>query len=462
MDGIKRPVNNSLQIKLSLWLSLAILIIALIAGILAFFSAYNEARGFQDRMLRQIAALFDQYHLPVPQESASGKKTGRNMESHVFVQLLPTPTSSSIGRITDQNLALPQNLPDGTQSISIGNIEYRVFIRTVDSGNRLAVAQQTAFRDEMARETSLLTLLPLLISVPILLLVVAVLIRRIFRNVVNLSIEIDQRGVQELQPIVSAPLPSEIRPFVEAINRLLARVELSIDTQRRFLADAAHELRSPFTALSLQAERLENSEMSAKAREQLNSLRQGIERGRLLLNQLLTLTRAQTSATIPGSNVSIHQVYRRVLEDLLPLAEVKKIDIGVVGDLDAHVLVNEVDLISLVKNLVDNAIRYTPAGGRVDLSVLADNGVITLTVEDSGPGIPEAERERVFDPFYRILGSDEIGSGLGLSIVQTISARIGAKISLGFANEQSKSGLRVRVVFPPGKKLRAPINLPAL
>lgn len=168
----------------------------------------------------------------------------------------------------------------------------------------------------------------------------------------------------------------------------------------------------------------------------------------MLLEQLLALARAQAPAIMPGTSVSVQQVYRRVLEDLMPLAEAKGIDIGVVSDLDAQVFANEVDLITLVKNLVDNAIRYTPANGRVDLSVSTTNGLTTLVVEDSGPGIPEAERERVFDPFYRVLGGDESGSGLGLSIVQSISARLGAKVSLGPVSHPSISGLRVNVTFP--------------
>ena len=448
MDGIKRRVKDSLQIRLSLWLSLAILSIALIAGIIAFFSAFNEAHELQDDVLRQVATLFDRHHLPVPQEGDSGREADSDTESRVFVQLLSAPLSSSGSRVANPPLALPQNLRDGMQTVSIGNETYRVLVRTLGSGERLAVAQDTAVRDEIARDSSLRTLMPFLILVPILLLVVAVLVRKIFKPVADLSIEIDQRGEQELHPIAPEPLPAEIRPFVGAINRLLGRVEQSMDAQRRFVADAAHELRSPLTALSLQAERLADTEMSANAHERLNTLRQGIERGRTLLDQLLALARAQASAITPNTTVSVQQVYRRVLEDLMPLAEAKGIDIGVVSDLDAQVLANEVDLITLVKNLVDNAIRYTPAGGRVDLSVLDTNGVTTLVVEDSGPGIPEAERERVFDPFYRVLGSDEIGSGLGLSIVQTISARVGAKVSLGFANDQSRSGLRVTVTFP--------------
>jgi two-component system, OmpR family, sensor kinase len=448
MDGIKRRVKDSLQFRLSLWLSLAILIIALIAGIIAFISAFNEAHEFQDDVLRQVATLFDRHHLPMLQEGDSYMGVISDTESRVFVQLLSGPPSSSGRRFANPPLALPQNLPDGLQTVSIGKKAYRVLIRTLGNGERLAIAQDTAVRDEIARDSSLRTLLPFLILVPILLLVMAILIRTIFKPVADLSSEIDQRGEQELHPIAPEPLPVEIRPFVGAINRLLRRVEQSMEAQRRFVADAAHELRSPLAALSLQAERLSDTEMSAIAHERLNTLRHGIKRGITLLDQMLALARAQGSTITPDTTVSVQQVYRRVLEDLMPLAEAKGIDIGVVSETDAQVIANEVDVITLVKNLVDNAIRYTPAGGRVDLSVSDTNGAITLVVEDNGPGIPEADRERVFDPFYRVLGSDEIGSGLGLSIVRTISARLGASVSLGFASDQTKSGLKVTITVP--------------
>jgi two-component system OmpR family sensor kinase len=448
MDGIKRPIKDSLQIRLSIWLSLAILTIALIAGMIAFYSAFNEAHELQDDVLLQVATLFDRHHLPMPQEGGSVTEAQVEVESRVIVQLLSAPLASSVGNGVNPPLALPQNLRNGMQTVRIGAGTYRVFIRTLGDGVRLAVAQDTAVRDEIARDSALRTLLPFLVLVPTLLLVVAILVRKIFKPVADLSGEIDRRGEQELHPIPPETLPTEIRPFVAAINRLLGRVEQSMDAQRRFVADAAHELRSPLTALSLQAERLADADMSANAHERLNTLQQGINRGRTVVDQMLSLARAQSSADTPKTTVSVQKVYRRVLEDLMPLAEAKGIDIGVASDADALVLANEAELLTLVKNLADNAIRYIPAGGRVNLSVSTSNGATALVVEDSGPGIPEAERERVFDPFYRVLGSDEIGSGLGLSIVQTISARLGAKISLGFASEQTKSGLRVTITFP--------------
>ncbi|MEO6983922.1 MAG: ATP-binding protein, partial [Paralcaligenes sp.] len=292
------------------------------------------------------------------------------------------------------------------------------------------------------------TVMPFLILVPILLLIVANLVRKMFRPITAISMEIDRRTERELHPVNEDHLPVEVRPFIVAINRLLNRIAQSMDTQRRFVADAAHELRSPLTAMSLQAERLAEAEMSAQARERLVTLQRGIRRNRNLLDQLLTLAKAQATTALPTSPVSILGIYRRVLEDLQPLAEAKHIDLGVEGEQDARVLVRELDLVAVVKNLVDNAIRYTPEGGRVDLSVNTIKGRAILSIQDSGPGIALAERERVFDPFYRTLGNDQVGSGLGMSIVKAISDRIGAEVQLGFSDEVNGSGLRVRILIP--------------
>ncbi len=131
----------------------------------------------------------------------------------------------------------------------------------------------------------------------------------------------------------------------------------------------------------------------------------------------------------------------------MPLAESKNIDLGVTGEMDATVGVSQVDLYTLVKNLVDNAIRYTPESGRIDLSVETSGGTVMLIITDTGPGIPEDERDRVFEPFYRVLGNSETGSGLGLSIVKEIASRIGATVHISYSDEQKKTGLRVRVVL---------------
>jgi two-component system OmpR family sensor kinase len=448
MDGFKRRLNESIQLKLSFSLSLAILVVAMVAGILSFVFAFDEAHELQDDTLRQIAALFDRQHLPLTHLGDDGRAKDSDEESRVIVQYL-ADGGKVIGKgDAGMPLPLPATLSDGLHTLDVGSEPFRVLVKTTASGERIAVAQETGVRDEIARDSALRTLMPFLILVPILLLIVADLVRKMFRPIASLSTEIDQRAEQELHAVEEDDLPVEVRPFVVAINRLLTRVAQSMDAQRRFVADAAHELRSPLTAISLQAERLAEAEMSDLARERLATLQRGIERGRNLLDQLLTLAKVQATPDLPKSPVSVQGICRRVLEDLMTLAEAKHIDIGVEGEQDAQVLVNEFDLIAVVKNLVDNAIRYTPDGGRVDLSVTIKDGRASLQVKDSGPGIPSGECDRVFDPFYRTPGSDQVGSGLGLSIVKAISDRIGAEVRLACSDEAKQSGLCVSVLIP--------------
>ena len=457
MDGFKKRLNESIQLKLSFSLSLAIVVVALLAGVFSFVNAFNEAHELQDDTLQQVALLFDRQTL-APDNPGGSRKPVRAQntvgapdnaeESRVIVQHLMDGGQNTEATQAGTLLPLPATLADGLHTLKISGQTLRVLVKTTAQAERIAVAQDTGVRDEIARDSALRTLLPLLVLVPVLLLVAGDLVRKMFRPMATLSMEIDQRAEQELHPVQEANLPVEVRPFVVAINRLLTRVTQSMDVQRRFVADAAHELRSPLTAMSLQAERLADSEMSAPAHERLATLQRGISRGRNLLDQLLTLAKVQTTSDLPTSAVSVQGIYRRVLEDLMPLAEARRIDIGVKNQDDALVWVSELDMIALVKNLVDNAIRYTPEGGQVDLSVAKAQGCAVLSIQDNGPGIALAERARIFDPFYRIVGTDQAGSGLGMSIVKAVSDRIGAGIQLGFSDEAKGSGLCARILIP--------------
>ena len=428
----------SVQQGLSVWLSAIIVVVALLAGGFAFASAFREAYALQDDVLRQVGAMFDPTHLPAPGNPADAPKVS-DKEARVIVQVLPPAGSAPT---TD----LPA-LADGMQTARLGKRDYRVWVRTLANGQRIAVAQETAVRDETARDSAIRTLMPFLILVPILLVAVAHVLRKMFAPIKRLAHEVDQRDERQLHAIAPEAVPEEVRPFVVAINRLLARVQQSMDAQHRFVADAAHELRTPLTALSLQAERLAQAPMSDEAQTRLTTLRHGIERNRSLLEQLLTLARAQETVDAPTGAVSVQRVFRSVLEDLMPLADAKQLDVGVTTEADAQVRANELDLFVVVRNLVDNAIRYTPEGGSIDLSVTSGAGMVSITVQDTGPGIPVNERARVFDPFYRVLGNGATGSGLGLSIVGTVVQRLGGQTVLGEA-EGSARGLRVTVRLP--------------
>jgi len=444
MDGFKKRLTESVQLRLSVALALAILLVAALASVFAFVSAFDEAHELQDDTLRQVAVLFDRQQMTMRYPEGQGIE-GDDEESRVIIQYLADGKHALAGDDEVIPLPLPTTLADGLSTVEVGGEAFRVLVRTTARGERIAVAQETGGRDKDARESAWRSLLPFLILFPVLLLVVGDLVRKLFRPIATLAAEIDQRAEQELHPIDEQHLPTEVRPFVVAINRLLERVAQSMDGQRRFVADAAHELRSPMTALSLQAERLAASEMPTQARERLLPLIRGIERGRKLIDQLLTLAAAQSTANRPLATVSVHAVYRQVLEDLLPLAECKHIDIGVESVQDVQVIINELDLFTLVKNLVDNAIRYTPEGGRVDLTVERVQGVARLQVKDTGPGITADEQARVFDPFYRSLGTEEAGSGLGLSIVKAIAERTGARVHMGFTDEINHTGLCITV-----------------
>lgn len=448
MDGFQRRLSTSLQFRLSVMLSLAILVIAVAAGLFSFTAAYADAHELQDDVLRQVAALLQRRGLSPDDAGTADPQRSDNEESRVIVQRLGQAETSGKPLDAGGKLRLPETLRDGLQNYTTGGEEFRLLVKTTAAGERLGVAQEAAFRDEIARDSALRAVMPFLILVPILPLIVVLLVRRMFRAVAVLSLEVDGRSEQALHPIQAAHVPDEVRPFIVAINRLLARAQTAMEAQRRFVADAAHELRTPLTALSLQAERLAEAPLSPPAAERLQALRQGIERGRGMLEQLLALARAQTLNEPPASAVSVQTIYMRVLEDLMPLAEAKRIDIGVEGSQNAWVNAHEIDLFTLVKNLVDNAIRYSPDGGRVDLSVsTTQDQKVALRVRDEGPGIPLNERTRVFDPFYRSLGSTQVGSGLGLSIVKAIADRLGAQVLLNFANEEQQTGLCVTVLL---------------
>lgn len=283
----------------------------------------------------------------------------------------------------------------------------------------------------------------------VLIVVINILIRRTFVPIEELAHRMDQRTDNELGQVPTDGIPIEVRPFVGAINRLLARVTQSVETQKRFIADAAHELRSPLTALSLQAESLDSVNLSESNQLKIQRLKEGLLRARNLLEQLLTLARTQGHQQNVSTSVSVGEIFRRVLEDLMPLALKKNLDIGVISEDDATLFYNETEILSLIKNIVDNAIRYTPEGGQIDLAVSISDGMVNIMVHDSGAGIPPEEIHRVFDPFFRVQGNQEIGSGLGLSIVKSIIEKMNGHIYLENKGiSPDTTGLKVTISIP--------------
>ena len=342
------------------------------------------------------------------------------------------------------------HLPDGFHTLTEadGDDTYRVYIQTTEQG-KIIIYQENEYRDDLAQSIAWHSTIPILATIPLAIALLVWQIRRALRPLRQQSQELQHRQATNLASLNPQQAPSEIQGFIHAINQLLHRTHQAMQQQQRFIADAAHELRTPTTALSLQAERLAEHNLPPELQAQIGSLKTTIARSHQLQEQLLTLARSQASPepAQPAPATPIQPIFQRIIQDLHPLAQAKNQDIGVTTSENPSLPVSEIDLYTLVKTLADNAIRYTPRSSQIDLSTQSQQGSTTIIIEDNGNGIPPAERQRVFDPFYRILGSDEQGTGLGLSIAQTIAQRHGGSIAL-HDSQNFPTGLRVEITLP--------------
>ena len=419
MHHFIQTLKQSLQVRISIALILMFLPLSIIAGAFSYYQTYHEAEELQDDLLRQTAAYIN---------PKTTDYTQIGSENHILIQ--------TFGQ--EDTVPLSDTLGEGFHTIK-GSVdddddddddEYRAYIRQTPQG-KIAVLQETEYRDDLAATAAYQSVLPLLIALPLMILLTVWITYRAMRPVKTLSASLGKRRSDDLSPLDGEGVPSEIQGFVTAINQLLQRTGENIRRQQRFIADAAHELRSPLTALSLQAERLTKLPQSDEAREQTGLILQSIQRNRHLLEQLLTHARAQGSETQRNlTDISLQAQFRRVLQELMPLALDKQQDIGVAVENDLHIRADDTEIYTLIKTFTDNAIRYTPAGGRIDIGFSETPTTLAIWVEDDGPGIPAAERSRVTDAFYRILGTEQQGTGLGLSIADAIAKRYGGKLIL--------------------------------
>jgi len=310
----------------------------------------------------------------------------------------------------------------------------------------IQIAEPMAGREWLARHVTLKMLMPSLAAVPVLALLIWFGIGAGLRPLTHLKHEVTQRAANQLEPLVMTDVPEEVAPLVKSLNDLFARLEEAFESERRFTADAAHELRTPLAALKIQAQVALRSTNAAERGAALENVLHGVDRATRLVEQLLTLARVDPeTATLDYQQVDLHSLAAAVMADIEHLAHAKQIELRLDSDSACYVLGESTQLGLLLRNLLDNAIRYTPAGGHVSVTVRDDDGV-KLQVRDTGVGIPEAEREQVLKRFYRITGSGEEGSGLGLSIVRRIAELHGANLEL--RDNEAGSGLLVSVIWP--------------
>jgi two-component system, OmpR family, sensor kinase len=426
-------MKRSFQRQLLLQIGAAVILLGLLAATAQFILAWRELRESQDDMLRQVAALA----LARPDREASAVGKVRLGDSDSRLQLFVLPIDS-------RPPWLEPALAPGLHTVDSPQGRMRVEVRRAGPYTAI-VAQPTDALDELAWSGAGRTLLPSLLLVPLLIGLISRLVRREFAPIARAAQRVDAQHVLHDPQLDIGDLPDEIQPFVDAIEGLLRRTHDLMRQQQRFIADAAHELRSPLTALALQGSNLRHAKSLQEVQQRLPPLQQGIERARRLSEQLLGLARVQGDAT-ENESIDVSALARELLAEFYPLAEKRGIDLGLDAPEKLLATTSGTMLRTILSNAIDNAIKYTPTGREVSLAVRDAPGGVCVDVIDSGSGIPAAERTSVFRPFRRLKGNGVEGTGLGLAIASEAAARLGATLSLH--DRGDRQGLVFRLFLP--------------
>jgi two-component system, OmpR family, sensor kinase len=433
---------TSIHKRLLLWLLTGLLAVSSIAGIATYRKMLEEVNEMQDFELRQVAYAIEYASRALP-AGVNTLKPGEPANPSFLVQLWrPGPR---LQYSSQPAVALPLAPVRGFSFITQDDDRWRVF--SLAAGDRtVQTAQSVEDRQETAADMSMRMLIPFLVLVPVLAVLVLLAVRRGLSPLGRIAADIGRRDSTSMQPLDEEALPAEIRPLITALNDLLRRLAEAMDAQRRFVADAAHELRTPLTALTLQAQLVQQYSDEGERRRAIGDLRQGIARASHLVQQLLDMAHQEPGSPHAFCRLDLAELVREKVGELAPLAAAKDIDLGVKADHPQWIDGDAQSLHIMVGNLVDNAIHYTQAGGKVDVSIGADDEGTWLAVADNGPGIPEEEQERIFERFYRPAGQQTPGSGLGLSIVRQVAQLHQAEVRV--ERPASGAGILFRVVFP--------------
>ncbi|HNU10344.1 MAG TPA: ATP-binding protein [Rubrivivax sp.] len=460
VDGVRR---YSLRARLLWFLLAAIAAAAAVQAFIAYRAARAEADAIFDYHMQQMA-LSLRARFPLSIVPGVADELG-DAEGFDFLVQIWTLDGTRIFRTAGPQL--PQRAVLGFSQERVDGHSYRTY--AMQGGVVvIQIAQDMAVRRRMAGAMALRTLAPVALMAPVLMLLVWAVVGVSLAPVARAQRQLAQRQPEDLGEISEAGLPDEVRPLVHELNLLFGRVRAAFEAQQSFVADAAHELRSPLAALRLQVQGLQRAGDEATRGRMLERLVGGIDRASRLVDQLLVLARQQAGASArvvgqgpdrargpgPWQPLALAVLVRQVVGEAAAAAQARGIDLGVVHADELEVQGDAQALAILVRNLVDNAIKYTPQGGRVDVELrrlasspaAAAGGAARLLVQDSGPGIPATELERVRDRFYRIPGSEVEGSGLGLAIVDAIAQAHGARLVLRASS--TLGGLCAQVDFP--------------
>ncbi|CDS50462.1 Sensory histidine kinase QseC [Polaromonas sp. CG9_12] len=439
---------HSLKRRLLWFVLVAILLAAVLQAVTAYRGALRQADALFDDHLQQMArSLRGGIPLGLPQAGAED-----DPGYDLFVQIWGQD-GTQIFRSTRS--ALPPRAVLGFSDVEAHGNRYRVYTLQTPL-QTVQIAQDLSARTARARALALRAVLPFAWLTPLLMLAVWWIIKRSLAPIERTRQVVANRAADDFSPLEGAGLPDEVRPLVDELNLLFGRVRHAFEAQKNFVADAAHELRSPLTALKLQAQALRRLEADPAAREAaVARLNQGIDRAIRGVEQLLLLAREDAgTGQAPGdaTQVDLQQVIQLAVADVLPQARLKQIDVGLAQNASAQTATQvsgqAEPLRILLRNLLENAVKYTPPGGQVDVALALVDGRPVLTVEDSGPGIAPENRPRVFDRFFRASDTaQQTGSGLGLAIVKAIADRHGAALALDASGRLG--GLKVEVRFAP-------------
>lgn len=441
---MSRRWPGSLGARLLVFLLAAIALSALLQGWVAYRSARAEADEIFDYHMQQMA-LSLRAGPPGPFDPPGPPPDLELAGNDDFIVQVWTANGLRVFR-SPSGIVLPPRAVLGFSNLTLRGANYRVYSLQTPF-HVIQVAQDMALRHRMARALAWRTIAPIALLAPLLMLVVWWVVRSSLAPVARIRRQLATREAADLREVDATALPEEIRPLVQEFNLLLARVRQAFDAQQHFVADAAHELRSPLAALKLQVELVQRAQEAPARAAALERLHAGIDRASRMVEQLLILARQEASSRSEADKpLVLATLVRQMLAEQASHAQQRGVDLGLDAADESQISGQTEALRILLRNLIDNAIKYTPEGGRIDLGLQRVGNRLSLRVEDSGPGILAHERSRVLDRFYRVAGSEATGSGLGLAIVKAIAERHGATLHL--ESSSRLGGLCVQIDFP--------------
>lgn len=433
----------SIKTRLLAAITIALTLATLCAAAAIYFSVENEINRLLDNSLRQVALAYQNVR---SQDILRIRRDFFAQDESMVVQIIdPNTGAKALSRSMDP---LPIADQIGFSNVKIGGEIWRLYTTQNSYGQIIEVAQPTFLRSEIALQSAKSVLLPLFFMLVLIALVCQIIIGQGFRALSRTASAIGRRSPSSLTPLSLKGLPSEIEPLVSSLNNLLEQLSDSLKAQKRFASDAAHELRTPLTALTLQIQLAERAKTEEARQKAFGRLKDGIKRATRLVTQLLTMARLDPdNRSQPLLPLDLTALAHSVCDELAPLAAQKNIELKAAADKPAVAIANEDALRLLMNNLCDNAMRYTPANGHIEIRTYIRDSKAFIEVCDDGPGVPETERERIFERFYRAEGTKTIpGTGLGLAIVRRVAELHGGTPSLDTG--LNGKGVCFRISFP--------------